>query len=322
MRTGTMASVRRHARPVLAIALATAAAGTVLAQQAPSPFGIDILRGAIADDPSKQLRGVTPRGPEQPTDGPTGQVTLVALVTEDGQPIDRGVIWRVFAPKGQDGKPRLVGTYRDAFAVVALPPGEYLVNAAFGRANATRKIAVAAGAQSREQFMLNVGLLRITALLGNNQVAPAGSTVFDVYSDERDQFGQRTKAISLGRPGKMFRLNSGLYQIVSLYGDANAVVQADLTVEPGKLTEATIIHHAARVTFRLVTRAGGEAMADTQWSVINREGDVVKESAGALPSHLFLPGSYTVNARSQGQVYRRQFAVKSGETAQIEVMMK
>ena len=292
--------------------------------QSPSSFGLDLLRGAIAEDPSKTQRPPAPPSQSQTAnaaDGQQGQVTLVGLVSEEGQQrIDKGLIWRVFGARGPDGKPRVTGTHRDASPVLQLMPGEYLVNVAFGRANVTRRITVLAAGQTTEPFILNVGMLRVTALLGTNQPAPGNTISFDVLSDDRDQFGQRMKIVAGARPGRVLRLNSGLYQIVSVYGDANAIVQADLTVEPGKLTEATVIHQASRVTFRLVRRAGGEAIADTQWSILNRQGDIVKESAGALPSHLLAPGTYTVSARSQGETYRRTFAVKQGETAQIEVM--
>jgi hypothetical protein len=316
----------RLARVLAALALTTipSAAQQPAQPQTPSSFGLDLLRGAIADDPSRSQRPpVQPTpAPSASTDtaGPHGQVTLVGLVTEDGPRIDKGLVWRVFGARGPDGKPRITGTHRDAAPVLQLAPGEYLVNVAFGRANVTRRITVMPGTQSTEQFMLNVGLLRVTALLAGNQPAPPNSVSIDVLSDERDQFGQRVKVVSGARPGRQFRLNSGLYQVVSTYGDANAVVQADLTVEPGKMTEATVIHQAARVSFKLVRRAGGEAIADTQWTIINRQGDTVKESAGALPSHLLAPGTYTVNARSQGQVYRRTFAVRQGETVPIEVL--
>ncbi len=76
----------------------------------------------------------------------------------------------------------------------------------------------------------------------------------------------------------MIRLNAGAYHIVSTYGDANATVRADVTVEPGKITEATVKHAAAPVTFKLVQAAGGEALADTKWSILTTTGDVVKES--------------------------------------------
>ncbi len=118
------------------------------------------------------------------------------------------------------------------------------------------------------------------------------------------------------------RLNAGIYHIVSTYGDANAVVQADVTVEPGKLTEASISHLGAKVTFKLVTRAGGEAQADAQWSVLTTQGELVKQSAGALPTHILDPGGYIVTARHSGRSFRRAFTVKAGETAQIEVVMQ
>ncbi len=307
-------------RPRAAVAIAVLVlCASVSAQQGPSSFGLDLLRGAIADDPSKAQRA-TPPPPAAAGSQQTGQVTLIGMITEDGQRADRGVVWRIFGARGPDGKPRVTGTHREAAPVLQLVAGEYLVNAAFGRANVTRRITVMPGAQTVEPFMLNVGLLRVTALLGNNQPAPAAAMSIDVLSDERDQFGQRLKVIAGAKPGRVVRLNSGLYHIVSQYGDANASVQADLTVEPGKLTEATVTHHASRVTFKLVRRAGGEAIADTKWSIINRQGDIVKESAGALPSHLLSPGTYTVSARSQGQAYRRTFAVKSGETTQVEVL--
>ena len=295
------------------------------AQQSPSPFALDILRGAIGEDPSPS-RAPSPAGRGALDDGsnmqPMGQVTFQALMTEDGQRLEQGLAWRVYSIKDMtaDGRPRLVNTLRDASPVVRLAAGDYYVTVAFGRANLTRKISVAANGQTVEPFALNVGLLKVTAQLGNRQLA--NGATFDVFSDDRDQFGQRSRVITGAHPGALLRLNSGLYQIVSQYGDANSTIQADLTVEPGKLTEAVVVHQVARATFKLVTRAGGEAQADTQWSVLNRQGDIVKESAGALPVHTLAPGTYTVTARSQGRQFRRTFAVKSGDVVEVEVMMQ
>lgn len=332
--TGVMPRGRAAAALALALLLVASVAPARAQQQGPSSFGLDLLRGAIADDPNKpksppqtapqpqgQRAGQQPgQQPGQQTSPQTGQVTLVAMLTEDGQRAEKGVTWRIFGTRGPDGRPRVTATHNEAAPVLQLNAGEYLVSAAFGRANVTRRIMVMPGAQSLEAFMLNVGVLRVSAVLGNNQPVPANAVSFEVFSDERDQFGQRIRVVADSRPGRLVRLNSGFYQIVSKYGDANAIVQADLSVEPGKLTEAVVTHHAARVTLKLVRQAGGEAIADTQWSIINRQGDIVKETAGALPQHLLLPGTYTVSARSRGQVFRRTFAIKSGETAQIEVL--
>jgi len=128
------------------------------------------------------------------------------------------------------------------------------------------------------------------------------------------------RVMSGAKPGLVTRLNAGIYSIVGTYGDANAIARADVTVEAGKLTEATLTHAAARVTFKLVTRAGGDAIADTQWNVANARGETVKESVGALPTHIFAPGTYTVSARNAGEVFNRTFAVQAGQVVQVEVL--
>lgn len=273
---------------------------------------------------------VVPKAPAEPRaagspDGTAqGRVVLLALLTDDGQKIDQGLVWRVFQETGGSGagKSRLVSTHRDASPELRLPPGPYVINAAFGRANLTRKITVKPGASTTEKFVLNAGGLKIEALLENGDPLPPGSVLYDVLSDERDQFGNRTRIMSGARPGLIIRLNAGLYHVVSTYGDANATVRADVTVEAGKLTSATVSHAAARVTFKLVQRAGGHALADTQWALQTPQGEPVKESAGALPTHILAPGTYAVVARSGGQSYRRDFTVNAGDVVEVEVVME
>lgn len=253
------------------------------------------------------------------------QVTLVALLTQDGQRIESGLVWRVFQDEENGTAPRrkkIVATHREASPVLRLPPGGYTVNAAFGRAHLTRRITLKPGVHSIEPFVINAGGLRLAALVNGDEQAPPNSVVYEVFSDERDQFGNRAKIMSGAKPGIIFRLNSGIYQIVSTYGDANARVAADVTVEAGKLTEVVVTHSAAKVTLKLVTRTGGEALADTQWSILNAEGDVIKESVGALPTHTLAPGKYTVTARSGGRLFRRDFSVEPNQVTEVEVVMQ
>ena len=97
---------------------------------------------------------------------------------------------------------------------------------------------------------------------GVRLLVPCGTTGESAtMSDEEDQFGNRRTILGSAKPGLTIRLNAGAYHIVSLYGDANATVRADVTVEPGKVTEATVKHAAAAITFKLVEEAGGEALA-------------------------------------------------------------
>jgi hypothetical protein len=252
-----------------------------------------------------------------------GQVQLVALLTEDGQRIDKGIIWRVFQDGAQaDRKANLLNTYRDASPMLKLNPGTYVVNAAFGRAHLTRKIKVAANATtpSIEQFVLNAGGLRVAAINGSRPAA-AGTVSYSIYSD-RDQTDSRKLIMSGAKPGLIIRLNAGIYHIVSTYGDANATVRSDVTVEAGKLTEASLIHTSAKVSFKLVARAGGEALPDTHWTIQTPQGDMIKESVGALPSHTLAPGTYAVIAKSQNKAYRKDFTVRDGEASQVEVVLQ
>lgn len=250
-----------------------------------------------------------------------GRVTLSAFLTNDGGVIQRGLTWRVFKPSA-DGGAELVVSSRMPKPVLQLAPGRYIINAAFGRAYLTKVVNISAGDAKIEQFVINAGGLRVRAKLADDAPVPPGSVTYEIFSDDRDQNGKRRRILTKVKPDLVIRLNSGIYQIVSTIGDANAQVGAEVTVEAGKLTEATIVHDAAKVTFKLVRQAGGEALADTQWIVLSSNGNVVKETAGALPTHIFAPGTYTVSARWGAKLYTRSFAIKSGENVEVEVVIQ
>jgi hypothetical protein len=265
---------------------------------------------------------VIPRAPSADGTVPKdAKVSLVALLTTDGQRIDQGVVWRIYADMSGNAPPKLLMTKREASPTITLDPGEYMVNAAFGRADITRKINVTAGVATSEKFVLNAGGLRVKVLVDGVEPA-ANATSYDILSGERDQNDNRVTVVGGAKPNIVNRLNAGIYRIVSKYGDANAKVEADVTVEAGKLTEATMTHSAGRVTFKLVTRAGGEALPDTQWTVQTPDGQVVTRSVGALPSHILAPGTYTVTAKSSERTFKRDFTLANGEVAQVEVLIQ
>lgn len=252
--------------------------------------------------------------------GGGGQLKLVALLTADGQQIDQGLVWRIYQEASEpQAKAKLIAEKREAAPTLKLPPGDYTVNASFGRAHITRKVTLKPDAPALEQFVLNAGGLRVTALVSGHK-APEGMVTYALFSDDRDQSENRTPVMSSAKPNLIMRLNAGIYRLVSTYGDANARIEADVTVEAGKLTEASIAHTAGKATFRLVTREGGEALPDTHWTVYAVNGDVVKESVGALPTHMLAPGSYTVIAKWSGLSFKRAFQVADGATATVEVI--
>lgn len=258
-----------------------------------------------------------------------GDVRLEAFLTDDGQRIEQGLIWYAFEEPPTNAAnatpkpaPKLVGTWKEASPTLRLQPGTYTVTATFGRAHIMRKVTVRAGAAAAtERFVLNAGGLRISAHVVNGEPIPEIAFGYDIYAGDSDQGGGRAKVLTGVKPGRIIRLNAGIYQIVSTYGDANSIVRSDVTVEAGKLSEVKVTHHAAKVTFKLVTRPGGDALADTHWTINTAQGERVRQSDGALPSHILSAGAYEVIAKQGERTFKKSFIVSAGEPLQIEVVI-
>jgi hypothetical protein len=265
-----------------------------------------------------------------PLDDPENQATadgkiptvFSALLADPGPQLDSGLSWRVYDRQpGSDGLHKLIARSDDAAPRLPLAPGDYLVNVAYGRAYATRSVKVVPGRPARELFVLNAGGLRLEAKTAAGQAIPAAAVVNDIYSDERDQSGDRALVVRGVKPGTILRLNAGIYHVKSTYGDANGIVQGDITIEAGRLTDLTVTHLAATVALKLVAQTGGEALADTQWKIFTPEGLLVRESVGALPTHILAPGRYTVEATRGGQKFAQSFDVVAGEPRTVEVVV-
>lgn len=245
---------------------------------------------------------------------------LEARLRTDGEPLPSGVTWRVFpgSPDPDDRLP-LIGEAGGGAVDVRLPPGDYLVHAAYGRAGATKKITVGPKGGS-DTIVINAGGLKLSALIGEDEPLGATDVSFDVYAPHEDGSDERVLLVSDAPPDKIIGLNAGVYHVICRYGEANAVVRADIRVEAGNLTEATVYQKAARLTLKLVSEHGGEALANTSWSVVTPEGDRVLESVGAFPSVVLAAGEYTAIASNQGQSYQRTFKVEAGLDRDVEVI--
>ena len=284
-----------------------------------------------AKSPKLSLPGLSEYAPATKDNGKFGTFRTLhveARLTPKGPPIDRGLVWRVFDPiVGSDGTLPLLATSKGGSAAFQFQPGTYIVNVAFGRASVTRKIVIsAAGPLARQSFVLNAGGLVLNAVTGANVPIPADNLKFSIYtkdakaSDDKHA-NKRQLVVAKVKPNTIVRLKAGTYHVVSDYGKVNAVVGADIRVEAGKMIEATIQHRAAQLTLKLVSNPGGEAIADTAWSILSPSGDIVSESVGAFPSLVLTEGNYTAVARNKGHIYQRDFAVKPGRNQDVEVLL-
>ncbi len=250
-------------------------------------------------------------------------VAFEARLTKDGEAMKDGLAWRVFGPiPGADGKLPLLASSDGGTADFQLAPGDYFVNVAFGRAGVTRKLNVPESGQvSKQTVVLDAGGFVLNAVTGSEVRIPPSQLSFSVYSSETREDGERGLVIADVKPNSIVRLNAGTYHVVSEYGGVNAVARADIQVEAGQLTSATLQHRAAQITLKLVSQPGGEAIADTAWSVLTAAGDIVNESVSAFSTMVLSEGDYLAVARNKDKIYQREFTVKSGQNADVDVLL-
>jgi len=245
-------------------------------------------------------------------------VILMARITAEGMPIPDGLVWRVFeSTPTDDGEMALVAKANTGSAQLELPVGDYVVHVSYGRAQISEPLIVVPGTNTHE-VVLEAGALRLnSAVTGDVPISPA-LLKFDIFT-AGGETGRALVADDLP-PNEIVTLNAGTYEIVSRFGSINAVVRADLRVEPGQLTDATLYHHAAEISFKLVSEVAGEAIADVDWTVKTADGVTIFNERGAFPAAVLTEGEYLVLAKLGDQVYNREIQIQPGGPREIEVL--
>jgi hypothetical protein len=287
--------------PLLSLILLLATPAVAQFEQAP----LRVLPGQSS--PNMDRRPMLPQ---------TGTIRLSAVFAENGIAITSGLIWRVFEDRSDGSGPALIERKDDANPSFQLPPGNYIIHASYGYSSATRRVTMQ-WSNLVEELRISAGGLKLNGVVGESPIPPSELT-FSVYVPlGNDPEGRLV--VANARADEVVRLPEGTYHVVSTYGDANAIMRADLDVETGQVTEATLNHRAATVTLKLVASAGGEAFAGTAFSVLTPGGDVVREAIGAFPQVTLAEGEYVVIARQDGRVFTHEFIIESGLNRDIEV---
>ena len=246
-------------------------------------------------------------------------VTFTAEITEKGANITDGLVWRIYDTKpDKNGQLAMVAKSEQAAPVINLKPGDYVVDVAYGRAQLSDTLSVTNSAMTKS-MILDAGGLKLNASITGDIAIPFNLLHFDIFTAGATDADRQLVAEKVS-PNDILTLNAGTYHIISYYGDLNAIVRADLRVEPGQLTDATLYHKAAQVTFKLVSEAGGEGIAGVDWTVKANDGTSVFTNNGTFPSAVLQEGDYLILAQRGDKVYNRQFHVKAGLPQDIEVL--
>ena len=273
-----------------------------------------------AQTPFTMPRSPPPQPPANMKAG-EGAVLASARYSNDGAAINGGLHWRVYADKpDQTGVFRLLREDTAAQPTFILPAGSYIIHVAFGLASTAKPIQVSRET-TRETFEIAGGGLRIEGRVGNVKI-PTGQISFDIYQGSQFEQSDRRPIASSVQTGAVVLVPEGTYYILSKYGDGNAVVRSDIRVAAGKLTDITVTHRAAQIMFKLVSKRGGEALANTDWAVLSPAGDTITETKGAFPRVILAEGEYKIIARNDNKVYQQDLTVIPGVDGEIEVLAR
>jgi hypothetical protein len=297
----------------------------VLAPPPASPNPLQLTPPAaqpVALPPAQPAPATTLAVPTTPM-VPAGQVALMvsARFGRDPPNITGGLHWRIYPDKPDAGGVfRLLKEERASAPIFVLPPGGYVVHVSFGLATAVKKVQLRSETV-RETFEIAAGGARFEGRVGDSRIPP-GQVTFDVFRGSQFEGGERRALTSSIAAADVVLLPEGSYHVVSNYGNSNATVRSDIRVQSGKLTDVVVNHRAAVITLKLVAQSGGEALANTQWSVLTPGGDVVKEAIGAFPKVVLAEGEYSVVAKNDEKTFNGKFKVEPGVDREIEVMAR
>ena len=324
----------------LALFLAALACGDASAQSLSGSQGASAMPGAglglvapgagFGPTPTAPVQSplnvpVAPQPVQAPVAAPPsgGQVALylAARFGPDMAIIPGGLTWRIYPDKPDAaGAFRPVKEEKTAAPTLVLPAGGYVVHCTFGQASVHKHITLRSETV-REILDLPAGGIRIEGRVGDVKI-PSAQIAFDIFKGSQFEAGDKRPLSQGVMTGDVMVVPEGTYTIVSNYGDGNAVVRSDIRVRPGQLTDVTVTHRAAVITLKLVASSGGEALANTAWSVLTPGGDVIKESIGAFPRVILAEGDYKAIARNEGKMFERDFKVVTGVDSEIAVLAR
>jgi hypothetical protein len=284
-------------------------------------LGLAQEAGPFATPLPQTLPSPSVTGPQLPAPTLEGEapLSLTATLAGSDRPLRSGLAWRIYEDRTDAGRPAIVARSSAADPSFTLSPGSYVATVTYGFASASKRI-VMAGAPVSDQVKVSAGALKLSGAIGEVRI-PGAQLAFSVFVPIGTNSEGRLVRSGV-KAGELVRLPEGTYHVVSTYGESNAIQRADLKVENGKVTDATLNHRAATVTLKLVAAPGAEAFAGTAFSVLTPGGDTIREAIGAFPAVTLAEGDYVLIARHDGQVFTREFKVESGLDRDIEVVAR
>jgi hypothetical protein len=230
---------------------------------------------------------------------------LSARLSESSGLIERDISWTL-----RDAQGGIVYNKNTELAHVALPPGDYSIEARYGSANFSQNLTLLEANRLMVSFVLEVGGIRVLPRVQGLGLTSA-QTQSLVYALSGTDKG---KLITISKvPGEILRVKSGDYRIESRFAVGNAVAVVDVHVNSGIMSAVEIDHAAGLARLSYV----GAPDAHVSWLVTNDHGEVLPAIDGLSASVVLRPGAYTAKAQIGTELLTASFDIAAGQERDI-----
>ncbi|MDP1699695.1 MAG: hypothetical protein Q8L53_01880 [Aestuariivirga sp.] len=230
---------------------------------------------------------------------------LSARLSESGGLIERDISWTL-----RDAQGGIVYDRTTELAHVALPPGDYSVEARYGSASFSQSLTLLEANRLMVSFVLEVGGIRVLPRVQGLGLTSA-QTQSLVYALSGADKG---KLITISKvPGEILRVKSGDYRIESRFATGNAVVVVDVHVNSGLMSAVEIDHAAGLARLSYV----GAPDAHVSWLVTDGHGEQLPAIDGLSASVVLTPGAYIAKAQIGTELLTASFDIAAGQERDI-----
>jgi hypothetical protein len=230
---------------------------------------------------------------------------LSARLSESGGLIEHDISWTL-----RDAQGGIVYNKNTELADVALPPGDYSVEARYGSATFSQYLTLLEANRLMVSFVLEVGGIRVLPRVQGLGLISA-QTQSLVYALSGADKG---KLITISKvPGEILRVKSGDYRIESRFAAGNAIAVVDVHVNSGIMSAVEIDHAAGLARLSYV----GAPDAHVFWLVSNDHGEVLPAIDGLSANVVLKPGAYTAKAQIGTELLTASFDIAAGQERDI-----
>jgi hypothetical protein len=230
---------------------------------------------------------------------------LSARLSESGGLIERDISWTL-----RDAQGDIVYNKNTELAHVALPPGDYSVEARYGSAIFSQNLTLLEANRLMVSFVLEVGGIRVLPRVHGLGLTSAQtqSLVYALSGADKGRLITISKV-----PGEILRVKSGDYRIESRFSTGNAVAVVDVHVNSGVMSAVEIDHAAGLARLSYV----GAPSAQVSWLVSDDHGKVLPAIDGLSASVVLKPGAYTAKAQIGTELLTASFDIVAGQERDI-----